>query len=231
MSRQEKRAKAEKAAAEQAAAIVEEATSKIVAGRRTRALSEEHKALAPKIKEYRDTGMAWWMIGFKLSLPGSADNVQQGKSGASFARRIYADAYGAIPKVQRSRGMGEKNDDVKALKKERKTDRVAKVKQGEAVLRLDMTDEEVVETLRGRVIGWTTDLTSMWPEDRRDDDGGTLRHAEQEAGVHRRWAKVEEHGGDRCIVFKEFDPNAPIKFRAYAGATRIVRLRSIHTVR
>lgn len=237
-SKQERRAKAEAKATVQATEIIEAAKAKVTGAaanpRRTRTLSAEHKALAPKVKEYREQGMAWWMIGFKLSLPGSADTVAAGKGGAAFARRIWVDSYGPIPKAAPRSPRGhssEKNEDVKAIKKERKTDRVAKVRQGEAVLRLDMTDEEVVETLRGRVIGWTTDLTSMWPEHRRDNEEGVSRHMEQEAGVHKRWAKVEEQGGERCLVFKEFDPNAPIKYRAFAGSTRIVRLRTIHTVR
>lgn len=225
MSKQERRAKAEKQADEQVAVIVEKAVEKVT---RTRALSDEHAALGPKVKEYRDQGLAWWVIGFKLSLPGSADNVREGKSGASFARRIYAASFGEVPRTQArngSRRSTERNEDVKALKTQRKTDRIEKVRQGEAVLRVDMTNEEVVETLRGRVISWSTSLASL------SDKMGDADHLEQTAGVHRKWAKVEEHGGDRCLVFKEYDPMAPIKYRSYAGPTRIVRLREIHTVR
>lgn len=227
MSKQERRAKAEAKAAVQAAEIIEKATAK-VAATRTRTLSEEHLALAPKIKEYREQGVAWWIIGFKLSLPGSADNVKDGKSGASFARRIYASAYGEVPRTQSrgSRRTADRNEDVAAVKRQRKTDRVEAVRSGQSVLRDSMTDEEVVETLRGRVIGWSVDLSSL-----SEKMQGTTQHMDQETGVHRKWAKIETHGGDRCLVFKEFDPNAPVKYRSFAGATRIVRVREIHTVR
>ena len=237
MSKQERRAKAEAKATAQAAQIIEEATRKVKAEsaeaspqkRRRGTLSDEHAALAPRVKELRDGGMAWWQIGFELSLPGSADNVRQGKGGAAFARKIYAAGFGEVPRSQvrnGSRANREKNEDVKALKRQRKTDRVGQVRAGQAVLREGMTDEEVVETLRGRVIGWHIDVSQVG-----DKKGEAPVYAEQEAGVHKKWAKVEEHGGERCLVFKEFDPKAPIKYRAFAGSTRIVRLRVIHTVR
>lgn len=190
------------------------------------ALSAEHAALAPQVKELRETGMAWWQIGFKLSLPGNADTVAKGKGGAAFARKIYKAAFGDVPRTQvrdGSRRDREKNEDVKALKKTKKADRVAKVRSGETVLRDDMTDEEVVATLRGRTIGWFINLDAV--------DGKGDSFAEQEVGVHRRFCKVEVHGGERCVVFKEYDQTANIKYREMAGATRIVRLANIHTVR
>lgn len=238
MSKQERRAKAEKKATAQATQIIEEATRKAKAEAepaspkkpRRGALSDEHKALAPKVKELRDGGMAWWQIGFECGLPGSADNVREGKGGAAFARKIYAAGFGEVPRSQVRNGTRsasrEKNQDVRALKSQRKRDRVAAVRAGVAVLREDMTDEEVVETLRGRIIGWHIDASAVG-----EVKGENPEYLEVSTGVHKKWAKVEEHGGERCLVFKEWDPTAPIKYRGMAGAIRIVRLKNIHTVR
>lgn len=226
-SRQERTAKATKKAEQQASQIVEEAVAKVT---RTRKLSDEHRALAGQVKALREKGVAWWQIGFELKLPGSADNVREGKSGASFARRIYASEFGAVPRTQRRTGGGEKNADVKAIKSQRKMDRVEQVKSGKSVLRESMTDEEVVETLRGRVIGWTTNIARYCEMNGPVDDDESM-FFEQEAGVHRKWCKIEVYSGDRCVVFKEFEPRAPLKYRGIAGKTRIVRLSQIHTVR
>jgi len=234
MSQQERRAKADKKAAQQAETIIEAAKAKVAASAEQKpargALSAEHAALGPRVKELRDEGLAWWLIGFKLSLPGSADNVAQGKGGAAFARKIYAKTIGEVPRSQQRNGTRaasrEKNEDIRDLKKQRKRDRVAAARAGEAVLRESMTDEEVVETLRGRVIGWHIDVASIGPV-----KGTEPHYLEQETGVHRRWCKVIEIDGERCITFREYEPKGPVRYRDIAGATRTVRLRSIHTVR
>lgn len=228
--------RAEKEAAVQATAIIEAAVATITqepaekpVARRTRALSPEHAALAPEVKRLRDEGMAWWLIGHTLGLPGSADTVRAGKAGAGFARRVYASAFGAVPRSQvrnGTRANREKNPEVRRLKGSTKRDRVASVQAGTAVLDLSLSNEEIVETLRGRVIGWAIDVTRYG-----DNLPDVPTYLEQEAGVHRQWAKIEEHGDERCLVFKTWDHKAPLKFRGLAGATRIVRLRSIHTVR
>jgi hypothetical protein len=235
VSKQERRAKADKKAVVQAEQVIEAAVAKVTTEAPQKArrgtLSDEHKALAPRVKELRDGGMAWWQIGFKLSLPGSADNVRQGKGGAAFARKIYASEVGEVPRTQQrngSRANREKNADVKALKAQRKMDRVAKVLAGEAVLREDMTDEEVVEMLRGRTIAWTVDVSKIGDPEKQ---GKEPQYLEQTTGVHRKWCKVETYSGDRCVVFKEFDPLASTSYRGLAGATRIVRIRQIHTIR
>ena len=225
MSKQDKAAKAAKAADTQVQVVIAAAVEKVTKARRG-SLSAEHAAMSEQVKELRDTGMPWWQIGFKLSLPGNADTVAKGKGGAAFARKIYKAAFGEVPRVQvrdGSRANREKNEEVKALKKTRKADRVAQVRSGSAVLREDMTDEEVIATLRGRMIGWYINLHTV--------DNKGEKFYEQECGVHRRFCKVEEHSGERCVVFKEYDPTAPIKYRDMAGATRIVRLANIHTVR
>lgn len=190
------------------------------------ALTAEQAALAPRVKELRDAGTAWWQIGFALDLPGSADTVVKGKGGAAFARKIYASGFGDVPRTQvrdGSRANREKNTDVKAIKSQRKMDRVATVRAGTAVVRESMEDDEIVDMLKGRVIGWYIDLADVSP--------GESMYSEHEAGVHPKWCKIETHNGARCLAFKEFDPSAPVKYRAFAGATRIVRLSRIHTVR
>lgn len=234
MSKQERRVKASKAADQKAAEVVEAAIAKVTAPEaaeavqkvRRGALSPEHAALSGAVKELRDKGVAWWQIGFELGLPGSADNVAQGKGGAAFARKIYKAAFGEVPRSQvrdGSRANREKHGDVKAIKAQRKMDRVAAVRSGEPVVRQDMTDEEVVEMFRGRVIGWHINLD--------DIDGNGPSFHEQEAGVHKRFVKVEVHGGKRCLAFREFDFNAPVQYRSIPGPTRVVRLQYIHTVR
>ena len=237
MSRQEKRVAREKAAAAEAAQIVEQAVAKVTAeaapaqpvARRTRALSPEHAALAPEVKALRDEGMAWWLIGHTLSLPGSGETVREGKAGAAFARRIYASGFGEVPRTQQRNGTRanrEKNDEVRRIKGTTKRDRVEQVRSGASVIREDMPNDEVIDMLRGRVIGWHID-TSRYGDNPPD----VPQYLEQEAGVHRQWAKVEFHDGERCLVFKTFEPKGPLSLRGIAGATRIVRIKTIHTVR
>lgn len=50
-----------------------------------------------RVKELRDTGMAWWAIAHEMGLPGSAPNVKAGKSGAARARMLYRKTFGELP--------------------------------------------------------------------------------------------------------------------------------------
>ena len=224
--RQERTAKADKKAKATAEAVVAEAVGQAVAKAKRGALPAEHAALADEVKRLRETGMAWWQIGHELHLPGSADNVAQGKGGAAYARKIWKAAFGDVPRVQNrdgSRRDTEKNATVKAIKKQRKVDRVEQVRTGVAVINENMSDDEILEMLRGRTIGWSFDM------DRLDHKGEQF--VEQEAGIHHRFAKIEMHKGERCIAFREYDATAPLKVRGVPGPTRIVRLSTIHTVR
>lgn len=247
MSKQERKAKAAKAADAVVAAGVESAvaavqgkadlghsmaatdmlpaslTTKVKRG----ALPAEHAALAAEVKGLRESGLAWWQIGHKLALPGSADNVAQGKGGAAYARKIWKAAFGEVPRVQTRTGKrskrAEKNDHVRELKATTKTERVEAVRRGVSVIKPEMTDEQVIEMLTGRVITWSFNLGNV---DGQEDD-----FYDCTIGVFPKTCKVLDIKGDRAIEFRELDPSAPISVRGVPGAMRVVRVSAIHTVK
>jgi hypothetical protein len=224
MTKQTQALKKQAAGNAQAEAIIEEAVKKV---RAKREQTEEQHALAVKVKELRDGGMPWWRIGYELGLPGSADNVAQGKGGAGAARRLYAGAFGALPErpaPKTPRKPAEKNEAVKALKAAPKAERVEAVRTGSGALGADLTDAQVLDALRGRTLTWTINLADM--------DGGPNSYSEDSAQVHPKWAKIEHHGGERCIAFREMDMKAKAAdARSNPGPTRVVRLSRIHNVR
>lgn len=231
MTKQERRHKASKRAAEQAETVVATAVDSAVAAVATKpkrgSLPAEHAALADQVKELREGGLAWWQIGFKLSLPGSADTVAKGKGGAAYARKIWKSAFGEVPRVQNRTGLRskkrEKNDHVRELKETTKAARVEAVRRGEAVIRPEMTDEEIVTMLEGRVIVWSFNLANV--------DGQSDDFFDCEIGVFPKTCKVTGEGEERAVHFNELDPKAPIAVRGIKGAYRSVRVSAIHTVK
>lgn len=221
MGKQEKQAKAAKAGAVKAEAIIEATVAKVTAD----------ADLGHEVKRLRDEGMQWWAIGQALGLEGAGDSAVTGKKGAGRARALYKKAFGEVPRSQAVRGTGkasrEKNETVKELKKVSKEDRKASVKAGVHVLDEAMTDEEVIAAVQGRVIGWTSNL--------HDIDGEGTHYFESEEAVHPtapitiEWTKGLE--SERCIVFRIQDRRAPLSVRGIPGATRTVRVSRIHTVR
>lgn len=238
MTKQARAIKAQHEAAAKADKIIAEATERVLSRpTRGKPLDPELLALAPAIKEGRDNGVAWWRIAHDLGLPGSADTVAKGKAGAGLARKVYAAAFGALPAREpkadapekaprKPRTRGERNEAVRSLKAQRTADRAAKVQRGESVIDLNMTDEDLREMIKGRTIVWTINLNDL--------DGKGDSYSEDEATVHPRWMKFgEDKWGNRTIKFKTLETLKGVKGdgRFQAGATRIVRLAAIHTVR
>lgn len=186
--------------------------------------------LACSVRALREQGVAWWQIGRDLGLPGAGDSAVTGKGGAGQARRLYDLAFGAHPRTQKERKekaapkteAGAARAAVKSVPREA---RKAAVRSGEGVLGDNLTDEQVVEMLAGRSITWMADLSGL--------DGMKGQFLEESADVHRKMVKVEMCGGERCVSFKEVQRSSmvPMAYREMAGPTRIVRLRSIHSVR
>lgn len=204
------------------AAVVAEAASKPKRG----ALSPEHAALAPKVKELREKGLAWWQIGYELKLPGSADTVAKGKGGAAFARKIWKSAFGEVPRVQNRDGsrrkIREKNDHVREMRTTTKTARVEAVRQGTSVIKPETTPDEIVAMIEGRMITWSMNLANV--------DGQGDEFFDCTAGVFKGTARVHGLGEDRYVEFREYDPRTPLQYRGIPGGSRLVRVASIHTV-
>jgi len=205
---------------------VETAVKAIVEKAKRGAVPPEFAAMAEQVKELRDQGVAWWQIGFKLGLPGSADTVAKGKGGAAYARKIWKSAYGEVPRVQKRDGSRsakrEKNDHVRELKATKQADRIEAVRTGQSVISVDMTNDEVIAMLDGRMITWSINLANV---DSQGDDFFDVT-----AGVFKGTIKVHGLGLDRYIDFNDYDPTAPIAVRGIRGVQRTVRLSSIHTI-
>lgn len=191
-----------------------EGTAKVKKERAPRAASEDDLLLGKQVKELRDGGMAWWAIAYELKLPGSADNVAQGKSGASKARALYKKAFGALPMTQRSLaaktggafGHGPKP------KGERKRDVIRKDPSVASMFE-DHTDIEIVDMLLGKRIVWVNSVSG----------------AQEEAIVHAKGHTfISEQPSGSAITFRE-QPGSetPLQYRGLKAGTRTVRLSSI----
>lgn len=212
MSKQEKAARKGKAAAQKAAVIVEEAVAKVKAKRGE--ATEEDVALGHKVKELRDTGMAWWQIAHELGLPGSADNVAQGKSGASKARRLYAAAYGSHPSTPR----GPRTVDDGSPKPRGKRSRTGAIKRVEGgSMFAGATDEEIVVMVGGKQITWENSLSPGLEESALVHKGTPINIVESKQG--------------RALEFRttimETSSDADRKFNFLAGPWRTVVLDRI----
>ena len=180
--------------------------------------------LAAECKRLREGGMAWWLIGKTLGLPGAGDSATTGKAGAHQARRLYASGNGGqVPRTRAPRGKAAepKGPGQQGTKTERKV----ALTLGEHVIPEDMPDEEVVAMLAGRWIEWGVNLADLCP--------GPDEWYNHEARVHPEYCIVDEEpakDGSRTLRFREFlgrDQHGNLM----SGPTRTVRLRSIHTVR
>lgn len=107
MTKQDRRARAAKKAAEVFLDVVEEA-QRIAANReqerdawpRPKGMDDNEWDVCCAVRVMREQGMAWWQLAHALGLPGSADNVKEGKSGAGYARRLYTKAFGELPDMR-----------------------------------------------------------------------------------------------------------------------------------
>lgn len=226
MSRQAKRDKAAKKAAEVVDAAIETAVATIAEKPKRGALAPEHAALAPQVRELREAGKAWWQIGYELGLPGSADTVAKGKGGAAFARKIWKSAFGEVPRVQNRDGKGrkprEKNDHVRELRTTTKTARVEAVRTGTSVIKPETTDDEIIAMIDGRCISWSFNLDDM--------DGQGDSFFDSTAYVFKGTVKVRGTANERYVEFREFDPRTPLQYRGFPGGARLVRVATIHTI-
>lgn len=238
-NKQERRDKKEKKAAKQADAIIseaialakqtgfvdadadEKAIAKAVKEKRKRGeASEEEKALGLRVKELRDGGMAWWAIGWELKLPGSADNVAQGKSGASKARRLYVLGTGG-PLPATARSLASKRPDpfgpgAKPVGTRTKRDVIRKDPSLDSMFTDEHTDEEIVEMLRGKKVTFQNRVSGV----------------QEDTRVHRTaTCYIETTPSGRCITFRdasaEDDSRCEPKFRGLPGATRTIPLATI----
>lgn len=225
MTKQDRKTKAERKAAEVVDAAIDAAVATLPKPKRGE-LSPEHAALAPQVKELREKGKAWWQIGYELGLPGSADTVAKGKGGAAYARKIWKHAFGEVPRVQNRTGLRskktEKNEQVRELREVTKASRVEAVRNGQSVIKPEMTDDQVIEMLDGRMLTWSFNLDNV---DSQGDD-----FFDCTIGAFKGTMSVHGLGMDRYVNFREYDPSAPVAVRGIPGGLRSVRLSSIHTV-
>lgn len=226
MGKQEKRDKADKKAKVKADKIVEEAVATVKAKRASRnEVSDEERDLANQIKERRDSGMAWWQIAFELGLPGSADNVAQGKSGASRARAIYKKVLGDYPKSQRMRRGNDESQSVASgsRRRNRQGHEVVKAAAGQPVFADDVSDEDVIAAIRGKKIAWdlfTTDPVSGRSEFMMTDE--QIVHESAHIEMRR------DGDGVRHVTFREGQGNdVPVELRGARGKYRTVYVKSI----
>lgn len=214
-NKQERAAKKDKKAKVKAEAIIEEAVTKVKGSRTT---TDEDKALGQRVKELRDGGMAWWQIGHELGLPGSADNVKEGKSGASKARSLYKKAFGELPATPRSlaaqRGDRVYGDGPKP-KGTRKKDVIRKDPDTASMFSDEHSDEEIAEMLRGKRITYVNSISG---------EQDTVRiHAKSSVVI------IPQRDG-KAVQFREShadDHGCDIKFRYLPAHMRTIILERI----
>lgn len=181
--------------------------------------------LATECRRLRDEqGMAWWLIGKTLGLPGAGNSAATGKAGAHQARRLYASTGKEVPRTRAPRGKAAepKGPGQQGTKTERKT----MLTLGQHVIPEEMPDEEVIALVAGKTIEWGVNLGDLCP--------GADEWYNHEARVHPTDVIVDEEpakDGSRTLRFREFYGYDSNTHRPLSGPTRTVRLRAIHTVR
>ena len=236
MSKQDKRVKADKAAKKKVKAIVEEAVAKAAvtpassisadltkwADERIEGCTDEQFALAVRCRELREQGEPWWAIARDLELEGWGESATTGKKGAARARNVYKAGFGAFPRTFKTggyKGKQEKNERVRELAKQKKTERLAQAKEGKSVIGPDVPDEEVAAMLKGRRIRWySTELVKSG--------------FDQEVAIHPSAPLyIEGDGLERVIHFREQHRRAPVDVRWMPAQSRSVLLRQIYSVK
>lgn len=165
-----------------------------------------------KVKELRDTGMAWWQIAYQLEMPGSGPNVASGKAGAARARAAYKKTFGELP------------GDV--ARRSTKASRAAGEVNGAPVVRKPVFTEDnlgdadaVLKRVAGHEIRWIGRTTCA--------DGSTIE-TEREARVHTEGASITAAAlpGGPVLHFREVE-----KGDRRAQQFRSVRLIDIYDIR
>lgn len=176
-------------------------------------VSDSDKALAAQVKELRDGGMPWWQIGHELELPGHADNVQQGKGGASRARQLYVKGYGSLPATARSLAKQTGGTFGNGVKPKGKAnhERILKDPAMETMFNDDVSEDDLRLMLQGRKITWSSNLSD----------------SQEQAYVHPKigFSLIDCPSG-RAITFREETRDAGA-YNGTPGQTRTVRLTNI----
>lgn len=221
-NKQERAAKKQKKADKQADVIIEAAVAEVKAKAKRGEVTEDDKALGQQVKDLRDSGMAWWQIAHTLRLPGSADNVREGKSGASKARALYKKAFGALPETARSRA-GTRPDRVYGdgprpagqRTRNARRDVIRKDPELASMFTDEHSDEDIVKMLTGRRITYTNSLSGVQD---------TLRiHKESRV-------EIAHYPNGKCIQFREDHSDSPGIAPAYKyrpAQMRTIRLDAI----
>lgn len=225
-TKQDRREKRRKKANEQAGIIIKEAVAAVKANStRLENCTDEEWALAVKVRERRDAGMAWWQIAVDLDLPGAGTSASTGKKGAGQARKAYAKGYGAHP-PSFVRGQGrsttrrETNDSVRAIAQTTRRSRREQVLAGKGAIDPTIESADLAAMLKGRHISWMI-TGELCPEG-----------FEMDAWVHPTFPiYIEGEGAERTIEFREMHKKAPVEFRLLPAHIRTVRLSAIFNVR
>lgn len=154
MGKQEKRDKAEKKAKKKAKVIVEQAVEQVQA-----TPTSDEGSLEAQVKELRDAGMQWWVIGQELGLQEEkADSALAGKKGAARARTLYKKASGgSLPPTARA-GKGSKpnrlersfGDGPRPVGRRGRDALLAE--EGKSMFTEEHSDDDIVNMLRGKRI-------------------------------------------------------------------------------
>lgn len=183
MGKQDKRDKADKKAKKKARVLVDIATLEVMQqvdndgnpigdpipvsfDKPKPKANEEDNSLALQVKELRDGGMAWWVIGQELGLQGKANSAVEGKPGASKARTLYKRASGGtLPPTARA-GKGSKPNRLERALGEGPRPRGRRgrdallIEHGATSMFTDEhTDEDIANMLRGKKITYINSIS------------------------------------------------------------------------
>ena len=161
--------------------------------------------IACAIRIMREKGMVWWQLAYALGLPGSADALPKGKSGAGYARRLYAKAFGEKPSGRVASTKGSATLAARVMG---------------SFFREGQLDDEIISAVLGKKLIWRILL--------RDATGTVVNEKEDEAVASpRKVSMIETPDGGRALRFNSVirsDDNALIW---WPGSERTVRVDSV----
>lgn len=245
MGRQERAARRARIAQEKAEEIVATATTRVRAAvprqrvavdpGTTNGIATATVDLAAECRRLRDEhGMAWWLIGKTLGLPGAGESATSGKGGAHRARQLYRSTGAEVPRTRAVRSTSNGRRPTKGPGQTgSKLDRKIMVTMGTHVIPEDYTDDQIIAHVAGRTIEWGINIRRLC------GGKGEDHWTNQEARVHPTDVIIDEYPdeeGGRVLRFREFhgydtDPKSRKFGEPLSGPTRTVRVSAIHTVR
>lgn len=179
MTKQDKRDKAEKKAKKKAKQLVDLTTLKVMqqVDNDGNAIGDpipvsfdkpsDDGSLAQQVKELRDGGMAWWMIGQELGLQEKANSAIEGKPGASKARTLYKKVSGGtLPPTARA-GKGSKQNRLERSlgdgprPRGRRGRDALLAEDGFSMFTDTHTDEDIANILRGKRITFVNKVSGL----------------------------------------------------------------------